>query len=257
MKNKRIIDAWNRITPGEDVEDRILDNILKHSKTKGSSKVTVFTRNKIFVPVAVCLLLLFLFSSFIQKEDNSKLGDIASVDQIITTSIPDDKTEPAFNGFVLTAYAAEAEDTYLSADYQKDTIATVLKPDVKVLLAAYSPLMSSVPGLPFTFSLNSSGDNSLQADSMKITVDNGELLSWDIGTGIVTSKGTSVSCKNGETLYWSPLSTTDSQRTNITSLDTQIIITAIMEGKEIGQQTIYITEVNGNYYAKVGELIQL
>jgi hypothetical protein len=304
MKNKKMIDAWNKIIPTNEEEKGMLENILKRSEAQRSSKVPAVTGKTALTFAAACLLLIIAISgSFLQKENNNPMdytaqpgqqnqsdlseqsgqlnlsgqsgqqgqpGQTAQPGQSDQASQADpangataaDEKSDSFSGFILTAYAAETEGTYLTDDYQKDTIVTELKPYVKVLLANYSPLMNSVPGFPFTFHFNTddinTGDSGLvRADGLKITADNGDLLSWDNGTGIITSHGTSVTCNSGETLYWSPLSADSSRNRERTAKDTQITVTAMKNGEELGRQIIYISEVNGNYYAEIGELIQL
>jgi hypothetical protein len=109
------------------------------------------------------------------------------------------------------------------------------------------------------------------ADDMIITVDNGELCTWNMETGIVTSEGTSISCKAGDTLYWSPLipldgdeDVTEDSKYNGVHWNkhdglverAQITVTAMKNSKEIGKQIISIAEIDNNYYAKIGTLIR-
>lgn len=97
------------------------------------------------------------------------------------------------SGFVLTAYAGDV----LTPDYETAAAPTVLQPRVEVPLAAYSPLQSDVPGLPFTFG---------GSQSLTVSADQGALCRWDRASGVVSPCGSSAAVQPGETLYWSPLS---------------------------------------------------
>lgn len=276
MKNKQIIDAWNKIEPDEVAKKQMLKNILSRCESTASSKGRNINIKKIFVPIAACLILIVVLKRpfFSEKNvPNSNLVDLEENEQ----SNNAEKVKPTskensttFDGFVLMAYTPKEEGDNLGTNYKDDTIPTELIPNVEVMISNYDPLMSSVPGLPFTFAFNDIVSNSLEAYSMKIEIDNGELLSWNSKTGIVTSKGTSTFCKNGDTLYWTPLIPLDGDETIEEDTEyegefwgnhegvvekAQINITALKEGKEIGKQTISIAEIDGKYYATVGELV--
>jgi hypothetical protein len=123
-----------------------------------------------------------------------------------------------------------------------------MEPNVKVLLAQYSPLMSSVPGLPFTFDIT---DESMDIGGLVVRVDCGKLIRWDpqIDNSSVTDCKKECTCNAGETLYWSPLSEED----NSVVTNATITVTAIKEGKEIGYQKISVILDGENYYAVVDE----
>lgn len=147
------------------------------------------------------------------------------------------------NFLVLTAYASAKEGQVLTANFLSEASPTVLQPNVEVLLPEYTPLTSSVPGLPFTFGTGEYGYD------ISITVDNGELLGWNQETGSITHYGKSAACSSGETLYWSPIdegSTTSSATISVSVTDGE---------KMIGKQKITITETKPGFYsATAGEL---
>lgn len=154
-----------------------------------------------------------------------------------------------FKGFALTAYTMDKDsETYLSANYMNETTATVMEPSVKILLARYSPLMSSVPGLPFTFDIT---DKGIEVDGISVRVDGGKLLTWDAQNGDVSVKdcGAQYTCSTGETLYWSPLNEEEQSMVS----NATITVSAIKNEKEIGHQTINIIFDGENYYAVIGE----
>lgn len=154
-----------------------------------------------------------------------------------------------FKGFAITAYTIDKNgEAYLSANYMNETTASVMEPDVKILLARYSPLMSSVPGLPFTFDIT---DESIEIDSISVHADSGKLLTWDAqnGDATVNDCGTEYNCSTGETLYWSPL---NEEENSIVS-NSKITVSAIKDEKEIGYQTINIIFDGENYFAVIGK----
>lgn len=62
MKNKRIVDSWNKIEPDATAEARMLDSILAHNHSSEAEGGKVITMNKVFnwkrlVPIAACLAL--------------------------------------------------------------------------------------------------------------------------------------------------------------------------------------------------------
>jgi len=63
MKNKRIIDSWNKIEPDSAADVRMLDAILARNRLGRFEKRKVFTMNKAFnwkrlAPVAACLVMI-------------------------------------------------------------------------------------------------------------------------------------------------------------------------------------------------------
>jgi hypothetical protein len=153
----------------------------------------------------------------------------------------------AFEGFVLTAYSVKCGEEYLNADYAEDAQQQVLGPAVKVLLAKYSLLMSSVRGLPFTVDTVASGD----AEAIRVSVDWGTLNEWDREKGVVTSEGESVTLAAGETIYWSPFPDQEAAAATIT-------VEAVRAGVVVGTQRIAIAvDPQGYYTATVGELEML
>jgi len=258
MKNKQIINSWNKIEPDDALKKRMLAKVLIQFESESHQVKKTFSMKKVFKPLAVCLLLAVVFYVLLFEGGNIIQYHLAYPEIQVQNDNSENKNpistakEPVFSGFVLTVYAAEVEGTNLSVNYKEDAISTVLTPKVEVLLANYSPLISSVPGLPFSFNFNDSDSGSLKPDSIKVTIDYGELLTWNTETGIVNFEGKSISIQTGATLYWSPLISINGDEVVEKA---QIAVTAMKDGKEIGKQTIYITEIDGDYYATVGELI--
>jgi hypothetical protein len=154
------------------------------------------------------------------------------------------QTAKPFRGFILTVYAADGSGETPTANSMSEMSPVIMQPDVIVPIGSYSPLMSSVPGLPFSF------DAEYEYD-IHVSVNAGTLLSWDIqaGSGPVTDLGNETVCSNRDTLFWSPMTDTGSAKT------TTITVSAVENGKVIGTQDIYITSDEfGYYFAQVGNL---
>ncbi len=147
------------------------------------------------------------------------------------------KQEPAFGGFILTAYAAREEDEMIASDFMSDANAIILRPHAEVLLGAYSPLMSSAPGLPFRFNAESDCE-------IEVSADNGVLCSWDPENGAVTQYGKATTCERGEILCWSPLGDNEETVKNAT-----ITVTAIRKGQQIARQEITIVSNDAVFYS--------
>ena len=103
---------------------------------------------------------------------------------------------------------SDAEDAQQSQsepleDYKKVT----LKAENPCLLGEYSPYMSSVPAMPFSFELSSSAENiriEVAADS------HGSIQLWgknsSEGSLTMTREAKKLSCKPGDIIYWAPKS---------------------------------------------------
>ena len=89
---------------------------------------------------------------------------------------------------VITAYG-------LTEDGEIETSSILLEEGVDICLGSYSPLMSSVPGFPFSFSYPDA--------QLKIAVDAGSLCRWE--NSRVTDLGDHVQLNGGGTLYWNPM----------------------------------------------------
>jgi len=138
-----------------------------------------------------------------------------------------------FGGFVLTAYAA--------GDDGSTAIPTVLRPDVDIVLAEYTPLMSSVPGYPFQFDIEN-GDFELQ-----VSVDWGVFVSWEPSGGAIRTLGNNTTIQRGTTIYWCPDPTAGlDEKPNAT-----IIVKAVDNGRIVGSQEIIITYSDHMYRAKL------
>jgi len=75
MKNKRIIDSWNKIELDSTADERMLDAILARNYSGKTEKRKVFTMNRTFnlkrlAPIAACLVLLVAVTAIVGNNSN-------------------------------------------------------------------------------------------------------------------------------------------------------------------------------------------
>ncbi len=219
MKKPRIVDAMEHID-----EDLITEAVSYRPKR---NRIPTATK---WIAVAACVTLIISVLTAIPAflhEDG------------IMPVFPDENThnDYPFNGFILTAYAASDEDYTLTENVIADTNAVVMQPHVEILLGKYTPLTSSVPGLPFKFDVEGRYE-------IEVSVENGSLCRWNQDTGIITNCGNSTSYNKGEILYWGPLL----EDGNIENTST-ITVVALYNGKIVGKQNISITADDSLFYS--------
>lgn len=264
MKNEKYIQSFNKIEPDDGAKERMLNKIIclvKSGKPKTIREgCLINTTMKRLSPIAACLVIAIaavialphftnINNGNIISQGNESGSSMNSMEPPVTTDLSTGNasadtglSDPtAFKGFILTAYAAKEPGEVLSVNYLTETTPTELQPNVEVLLASYTPILNSVPGLPFTI------ENSNEALMARVSVDNGELLMWDIESGMITPCGQSVEIENGVTLYWSPIA--ESNAVN----EATIIVTATDGKKDFGVQTISVTYDGQFYRATAGE----
>lgn len=103
-------------------------------------------------------------------------------------------------------FEAKSESQFLTGLYASEMVKREVVKGKKTNIGMYSPLMSSVPGYPLTVSSSNVLDDETLSATVKVTVDGGELLRWDIQTGKITPLGTEGSFHLGDNIFWSPLS---------------------------------------------------
>ncbi len=254
MKNS-IKDTFESFSPSEEQKAGIYKSIIE-KRESNDVKAGLSFNAKLRFATAACIIIGVLAVMLLgnQSGDNNVIldrpGNTYRADTPATNSaLPvDTNKNNAFSGFVLTAYSARGQASHLSANYEDENEKAVLTPDVKVLLAKYTPAMSSVPGLPFTVDLT--GENN-DIEAITVSANGGGLCKWDRDTGVVSPEGYTTSIGKGETIYWSPVGGEASSSVK------QITITveAVAGDAVIGRQNIYINQdERGYYYATVGKL---
>ena len=221
-------------------ETRLRQRVLKVSGTKTKNTKPLY-RRPITILAAICIIVFITGIPMLQN-----IFGKANT-QATSKSINSESHSSIFSGFMLTAYAASSEQVSLTGNFRKDTVPTILTPGAEVMLPEYSPLMSSVPGLPFVINCSAAKDNEFVADEIQVTVDKGKILLWDQNSGAIEDKEKSVVCKVGETIYWSPISSGSSVKD-----ETSMKLRAMKDGKEVGTKIIVIKALDsiiGKYSA--------
>lgn len=101
-------------------------------------------------------------------------------------------------GLSVIAYAAAAEGGHEKAEEEQGT---KLEENVEVFFSEYSPLMSSVPAMPFSFVYNGT------EVKIKVSASAGRLRKYEIdreGVWHVSEENKVLYCKSGEKIYWEP-----------------------------------------------------
>ena len=81
MKNKQIIDSWNKIGPDSAADVRILGTLLAHNRSSKNEKGAVTTMNRTFnwkrlVPIAACLVFIVTVTVVIGNNANLSQSDV-------------------------------------------------------------------------------------------------------------------------------------------------------------------------------------
>jgi hypothetical protein len=209
MRSK-YVNEMNGIKLDDELKQSIISKVS--SSTAASQKGARTFRSKVSMISTACVIVFLLIFG----------GPLILHNSDQTNSGP----STVFNGFVITAYAA-------------DGTPLMVKPDVDFPLGQYSTFMSSVPGFPVTIV-------SKDADQISLQTSDGELLLWNPTDSKVIHQGKEAIVKSGDTIYWSPL--VDGQVTTESMLE----ITAYKDKKKLGSNVIQIkSEDHVMYKGKV------
>lgn len=197
MKNHKLIDSIDQLS--DRYIEEALDTPIRTSQTsnmKMQSKSRLFPRKLITAAAMLCIGL------GIGYVTQNVLPDTPSAPQQISqkpTSTPDKKSS-IFSPLTVTAYAAERSDNTFDEG-------VTLPENVPIVLSEYSPLMSSVPAMPFSFSYEKESTDGeihfvVRADPM------GSLQKYQQLSGIweLAEESKSLECKPDEKIYWQPSS---------------------------------------------------
>lgn len=88
-------------------------------------------------------------------------------------------------------------NTFSVYAYNEEGTKQDLKINSEILLNQYNKLQSNVPGYPIKITLNKNN----QYDKIKLTVDNGHILTWNQENGIVKDHGKSYILTHTEIIY--------------------------------------------------------
>lgn len=253
MKNNNIADTFEYLAPSEVQKDKIYRSVVSG---RGNEKAIPRFKVVFACCAVVCIIVAAVIAlDSLCRPDNAALAELGGAQTVPSAANSSvtvaTQANTSFPGFVLTAYRPAGGAEYLGADYANEAERLALTPDVRVLLAKYSPVMNCVPGLPFTIDVQRDPDG-LFVEAFRISVDGGELCEWNQQTGVVTRKGSLTTMDLGGTIYWSPLGSEDVSLNEPTSVI--ITVEAVSGGDVVGRQEIYITrDEPGWYYATAGE----
>ena len=179
-------------------------NIAK-SSTLNKKQSFIMKNKKLIIAISMCLLFI--------------LGV-----KIINSSFNNE-------GLIIKAYAEE------NFNLENDDSYVEMKLNTKVLIESYSPLMSSVPGMPFEISY--------EGAEINISVDKGNILYWDgskEGDSKVYNQGKNCTFNDSHKIYWSPSYDEDGNKGIMT-------IEVIKNEKIVEEAIIQYIEDDYKYYA--------
>ena len=179
-------------------------NIAK-SSTLNKKQSFIMKNKKLIIAISMCLLFI--------------LGV-----KIINSSFNNE-------GLIIKAYAEE------NFNLENDDSYVEMKLNTKILIESYSPLMSSVPGMPFEISY--------EGAEINISVDKGNILYWDgskEGDSKVYNQGKNCTFNDSHKIYWSPSYDEDGNKGIMT-------IEVIKNEKIVEEAIIQYIEDDYKYYA--------
>ena len=252
MRDHKITDAFEAFAPSEEQRKKIYGSIAYGQQGTDRRRTawvcTAAACVVLAVAAAIWLPGLAVPDNAALVETSDALGNRPSSSGGVPSAA---ESDAIFAGFVFTTFRSTGGAEYLNADFDEEAERLTLMPDVRVLLAKYSPAMSSVPGLPFTVGLAGDDTDISFIEAIKISVNSGGLCEWDQNTGIVTLKGQEAAFDVGKTFYWSPVDGEGAADV----IYVTITVEAVAGGDTVGRQEIAITQQQpGYYYATAGEL---
>lgn len=118
MKNRKILESMDKISPDEDSKKQILDHVLKYNQSRNKGKVIEMRKNKIWktlVPAAAVLALIMTFAlPNLLKNDNPDI--LVSKGNIEVSYIDDLPELPAGNPGAITMNYSEDDVFQLVGD---------------------------------------------------------------------------------------------------------------------------------------------
>lgn len=197
MMNQKLVNSIEHLS--DQYIEEALDTPIRTAQTsnmKMRSKARLFPRKLI---TAAAMLCIGLGIGYVAQ---NVLPDIPSMPQQISqkpTSTPNKKSS-IFSPLTVTAYAAERSGNTFDEG-------TTLPENIPIVLSEYSPLMSSVPAMPFSFSYQKESVDGeihfvVKADPL------GNLQKYQQLGGIweLVGESKSLECKSNEKVYWQPSS---------------------------------------------------
>ncbi|BBH22839.1 hypothetical protein Back11_41840 [Paenibacillus baekrokdamisoli] len=215
MMNK-YVEGMKEIKAGKDFKEKLILSARSTSVDPNPNLQGTGTRRRKLSMFAACMLIIICAFGLLIALNNGN-NDASQVKTI-------------FNGFIMTAYAA-------------DGAPVPIKPDIAFPLGQYQLTMSNVPGFPIAIVCD-------DADSITLKVSDGELLLWAPPDYKVKPQHKRTTLQSGERIYWTPLvGEIGSHRVTSSTLQ----ITAYKNNKELGSRLIEIKSEDGIHY--IGKLV--
>lgn len=192
---------------GEIADSYILEAI-NYSKQKKKSRGYIRVAAIIFVCICASVSVL-VYRENLSTEDGQ---DISSV-----------KEEENAGALSVIAYAATVEPG------QGEEKGTKLEEDVEVHFSEYSPYMSHIPAMPFSFEYSGRG----KEVEIKVSTDPGILQKYEVDENSawhISEQSEVLYCKSGEKIYWSP--TEGGQKKSVLTVEV-FLDNVLQEKKEI------------------------
>jgi len=211
--NNKYIDGMEEIKADGKLKRKIM-----HSVKQDKQASRFFTFKKAVATVAItCTFVLVISFGIPFIQNNSHMEEQGQL-----------KEHSLFDGFVITAYAV-------------DGASIQVKPNVEFTLGKYELTMSNVPGFPVRIVCD-------KANTIKLTVTDGELLLWTPPDYEVYNKEKVLEIKSGDTIYWSPMSEANS---NTIATDCILEIEAYKDNEKLGSNRMEIKSDNNYTYTAI------
>lgn len=182
---------WNAI---DKIDDKYIDEAIMYNRKNRRKGGKIFIKG--IVTVAAAALIMVVSGIFFDsKTDVIDRGNTAG--KVSDTYSKDKLSDVISKSDLIVSVMASEKDKVLLEKGEEVHISSI----------NYSPLMSCVPDMPFTFDYHTEEDEDI---TIRVSTRNdGEMLEYEIseeGIWSVRESGETLECKPGETLYWRKVS---------------------------------------------------
>lgn len=182
---------WNAI---DKIDDKYIDEAIMYNGKNRRKSGKIFI--KVIATVAAAALIMVVSGIFFDSKTNViDRGDTVGKE---SDTYSKDKLSDVISKSILVVSVMASE---------KDKVLLEEGAEVHISSINYSPFMSCVPGMPFTFDYYTEEDEDI---TIRVSTRNdGEMLEYEIseeGIWSVRESGETLECKPGETLYWRKVS---------------------------------------------------
>lgn len=180
---------WNAI---DKIDDKYIEEAVMYNRKNKTKSRKILIKGVATVAAAAMIMLV----SGIFFDSKTSVNDKGDVDGKVSEADSKDKVSDVISKskLVVSVMASENDKVFLEKGSE-----------IQVTGINYSPAMSSVPAVPFTFDYDADENITIRVS----TREDGNLMSYDIsedGIWSVKESGKTLECKPGETLYWEKMS---------------------------------------------------